>query len=510
MQKRGIRTTSVTTVAATLLAAAGPAACGSGSASSAHNNKQGATHAAHVIRAALPPSTGAIDSKDNAGLAKLTSEYEKAHPGVTVQWLPTSTTSISTYNVTVQTQASGGNAPDVVWEQYGAATSGQLPAGLLQNLRPFLEKPDPYVPGNKKWLSLFSASTIPYMESANGDIDIILGSNVETGFYYSKSAFAKAGITSTPKTWAAMMTDLGKLKHAGVDPLLFADGGSCNPSWYERLVASSLMANQTKRFDVDHANVATGKDLAVGVERGVISMSNPRYAEVWKLLRQMEPYFAPGGSSYDACSDPTAVSPPLNPESLLVQGKVGMEWGGSWWIPQLDSQGFSGKYGVFPEPTITSATTPLALNTVTRGLIGGPNGNGEWSVTSQKADKTMTPAKTKTVMNFLAWLFTPPHLGYWIKISQQGGDIPTEPSAPTVNLPGLKSLLPSGKVPTVVLPVLGGLLTSASSNDGLRLLQEYLNGSLSYSSFASQWQKILTTAASTWATQNHFDLSKYK
>jgi len=32
---------------------------------------------------------------------------------------------------------------------------------------------------------------------------------------------------------------------------------------------------------------------------------------------------------------------------------------------------------------------------------------GQWSITSQRADSTMTPAKTATVMNFMAWLFTP-------------------------------------------------------------------------------------------------------
>ena len=72
------------------------------------------------------------------------------------------------------------------------------------------------------------------------------------------------------------------------------------------------------------------------------------------------------------------------------------------------------------------------------GVIGGPNGNGQWGVTSQQADHSMTAAKTKMVMNFLAWLFTPQHLGYWIKINQSGADIPTETAAPTVNLPGLK------------------------------------------------------------------------
>ncbi len=186
-----------------------------------------------------------------------------------------------------------------------------------------------------------------------------------------------------------------------------------------------------------------------------------------------------------------------------------MLWGGSWYIPQLNSAGFTNKYGVFPEPPITTESTPLGLGTSTVGVIGGPNGNGQWGVTSQHADSTMTPAKTAVVMNFLAWLFTPQHLGYWIQINQQGADIPTETAAPTVNLPGLKSLVPSGKVPTVVDVVLDDVLSTAATNSGMRLIQDYVNGSMSYSQFATQWQALLTSSAQAWATQNHVDLNKY-
>ena len=238
-------------------------------------------------------------------------------------------------------------------------------------------------------------------------------------------------------------------------------------------------------------------------------MSNPRYAEVWKLLGQLASYSATGQSSYDACSNPNATTPPLSTQSLLIQGKVGILWGGSWYIPQLDSAGFHGKYGVFPEPPITADTTPLGLGTSTVGMIGGPNGNGQWGVTSQQADHTMTPQKTATVMNFVAWLFTPPHLGYWIRINQSGADIPTETTAPIVNLPGLKSLVPAAKVPTVVDVVLDDVLSTAATNQGLRLVQGYVDGSMSYSTFASQWQSLLTSAAQAYATTNHVDLSKY-
>ncbi len=497
------RRTPLLAVAA-LAVLAGAAACSSGGSPG-----NGGSGGSVVIKAELPPNTGAITAADNAGLASLTRQYEAAHKNVTVQWLPNNTASITQANAQLESQASGGSAPDLVWEQYGPVTSGSLPAGLLQNIKPYLAKPNPYVPGNASWLSLFTASTIPYMTSPNGDIDIILGSNVETGMFYSKAAFAKAGITATPATWAEFTADLGKLKAAGITPFMFADGGPCNPSWFERLATSSLLAGQVSQFDVNHAQVTNGLDVAVGIHKGIISMSNPRYAEVWKLLGQLASYSASGESSYDACSNPNATTPPLSTQSMLIQGKVGILWGGSWYIPQLDSAGFTGKYGVFPEPPITSGTSPLALGTSTVGMIGGPNGNGQWGVTSQQADGTMTTAKTAVVMNFLAWLFTPQHLGSWIQINQSGADIPTETGAPSANLPGLTSLVPAGKVGTVVDVVLDDVLSTAATNSGLRLVQEYIDGQLPYSAFAAQWQSLLTSSAQQWATANHADLSKY-
>jgi len=492
--------------AALVAAGALVAGCsGGGSASSAGSGGG----AAVTIKAVLPPNTGPITAADNAGLKDLTTQYEKAHKNVTVQWLPNNMSSITQSNAQLESQASGGSAPDVVWEQYGPVTSGALPAGLLQNIKPYLDKPNPYVPGSSSWLSLFQSSVVPYMTSPNGDIDILLGSSVETGFFYSKAAFAKAGIAGPPASWADFMTDLGKLKSAGITPLMYTTGEPCNPSWFERLATSSLLANQVSQFDVNHAQVTNGLDVAVGIHKGIISMNNPRYAAGWKLLGQLVGFSASGQSGYGACQNPNVTTPPQSPQPLLIQGKVGMLWGGSWWIPQLNSAGFTDKFGVFPEPPITSASTPYGLGTSTLGVIGGPNGNGQWSITSQRADSTMTPAKTATVMNFMAWIFTPPHLGSWLKISGSGSYIPTETDAPTVNLPGLSSLVPTGKVPTVVDVVLDDVLSAAATNSGMRLVQNYVNGSMSYPAFASQWQSLLTSSAQAWATQNHVDLSKY-
>ena len=69
------------------------------------------------------------------------------------------------------------------------------------------------------------------------------------------------------------------------------------------------------QFDVNHAQVTNGLDAAVGIKKGIIGMSNPRYAEAWKLLGQLVSYSASGESGYDGCADPNATSPPLSPPS---------------------------------------------------------------------------------------------------------------------------------------------------------------------------------------------------
>ena len=97
--------------AGVVLLAAGvlAAGCSSGGSGSGSN-------AQVTIKAVLPPNTGPITAADNAGLQQLTRQYEAAHKDVTVQWLPNNTTGITQANASMGSQASGGAAPDVVWE----------------------------------------------------------------------------------------------------------------------------------------------------------------------------------------------------------------------------------------------------------------------------------------------------------------------------------------------------------------------------------------------------------
>jgi hypothetical protein len=455
----------------------------------------------------LPPNTGPITSTENADLAHFTALYEKANPGVSVQWSDNTFEDITAANAALVTRASGGDDPDIVWEQYTSVNSGTIPAGIIANLTPYLKAPDPYDTSYANWLDTWDASDIPYMHNPQGIYDVILSSAVATGMYYNIADWKKAGITSTPTTWAGLVADFAKLKSAGITPFLFASGGiNCNPSWWERQMTTTLLEDQIQKIDVDHANVLTGLDIATGIAKGVLTMNDPAYAEIWKLLVDLEPYMGSGGINYGACASPTTTTPPISAEPLLASGKVATLWGGSWYGPQLDSVGGTGKWAAFPVPTVTKATTPLAEGANAGNTVGGPNGAGEWSITTHAGDSTMTPAKQKVVVNFMEYLTSPKVVSVWL-VGQAGGKAASfPPLVKGATLPAgsqtLETLVENPNPPVNGEGLLDDALTPTGADAGGRLVQDLVGGGISFSSFATQWDSIMKQAALQYAAVN--------
>lgn len=469
-----------------------------------------ATADAPKITISFNAFSGPLSSPTNKVLRRLIAQYEKLHPSVTITWAPNAAgESIVNSNARLVALASAGQASDIVWEQYGEVTSGSVPKGILTDLKPYLDKPNPYVKGNQHWRDLWPASTLPYMTSPDGTMRILLGSIVEIGIFYNKAYFAKAGIHAAPTTWAQWVADMAKLKAAGISPFMFGTGQLCNDSWYERIFSSEMLHNDLPKFNVDRQQVAAGLDTAVAIHKGIISMKNPAYAAGWQLLYQLQPYVAPGASTFDACAPVNSMSPPLSEIPPFVQGKFAMVWGGTWYFPQLDAAGFAGKYGVFPVPMITKESSAYSAAIDVRGTVGGPNGVGEMSITSQKANNTMTPAKLTQVADFLAYLYSPQNEGQWVADESTNSDVPLIKGAQAPSIAGIQMLIAPHMPPKTVEGILDGNLTAQATNAGIRLLQSFLAGEMSYANFASQWQAILDQAATTWARTNKVDLSKY-
>ena len=78
-------------------------------------------------------------------------------------------------------------------------------------------------------------------DAANGPLVMPLEQQFYIGFY-SKKAFAKAGITSVPTTWDELYASCGKLKAAGYTPMVYGNGGqSLGAEFYPWYDSSYLM-----------------------------------------------------------------------------------------------------------------------------------------------------------------------------------------------------------------------------------------------------------------------------
>ena len=461
-----------------------------------------------VITMQLPQGSGYASAAQNAALVSLVNRYERLHPGVSIKLLPNDQASPPAQTSWLTTVAAGQSAPDIVDEFYLLVNANAVPSGVLENLKPYLTRPDPYLHG-KPWISAWNPIYRADMTSPNGGVYILVGADEAISVIYNKQQFKQAGIGAPPKTYAQWVQDMAKLKKAGFTPLMFGTAnGNVEPSWWERKVQTQLLQRFIPRMDVNHSKILSGLDLAVGVKKGILSMRNPAYAEVWKLLGSLIPYMAPGASEYTTGAPLTSVSPPLSAIPGFAKGKYSMIFGGAWDIENLNSLGMKGKFGIFPFPQVTRATTPFASASTGAGSVAGPNGAPEYAVTTPAANKTMTPQKLKQIVNFLEFLYSPANEGQVVASSDNKADIPTITGAKISVLPGVRALIPKHFSP-VVEGVLNDGLSAQAEVEGSRIVQEYLGGNISFSQFASQWDSLLQNAANSWAQTNHVNLNQY-
>lgn len=440
-------------------------------------------------------------------LFEIASRYQKLHPGVKIKFLP-SNLGGNNYPGYVTTEAAGGKLPDITWNQWGQVNTGYYPKGIYINLKPYLLKPNPYVPGNKRWIDLFNPAIMNEITSPlDGGIYAVDGDYVATAVFYRLDHFKKAGVAQRPRTWKDFMTVHADLKRHGLTAFgmdLSSDG--LIPAWWDRKLLVEFFEPRLKEFDVDHNKYyATVLDYAVGVKKGLFSMKNPAFQEVWKLFKDWSKYWASGATSINM-NAPGQVTSGVSAVQLFMQGKVSMLWDGTWLIPTLDSLGFKGKYGVFTLPMVTKETSPYSNNINFQGVVGGPNAAFQYFVASSQADHDMTPARQAWCIDWLQYISTPANAA--TIVNDLGAFIPTIKGAPVRN-GTVRSLIPTWHVPTSIEGPFSAAPTPQALDQSVRLLQEYVGGSVDWSGFSSQFESIIQQSVDTWAAKNNVDLNKY-
>lgn len=149
--------------------------------------------------------------------------------------------------------------------------------------------------------------------------------HMQTWIWYSKAAFARAGIRSEPRTMDELFAALDKLKAAGLIPL--AHGGQ---GWQEMVLFSMVLANQG------------GRDLYLRVLRdrdpdAIRSAAFRRVLETYKRLGSYVDPASPGRNWNDATA-------------LVIQGKAGIQIMGDWAKGEFSAAGQQPgrEYGCLP------------------------------------------------------------------------------------------------------------------------------------------------------------------
>ncbi len=254
---------------------------------------------------------------------KLADEFMAANPNVTVEITVLENENFKTKLTTVM---QSGEPPDIFQSWGGGVMNEYAEAGLLKDITADLDA------DGGAWRSTFAPGALgvySYKDKSYGvpwDMGMI-------GFWYNKELFSKAGIDAPPATWAEFLTDVKKLKEAGITPIAVGMGDK----WPGMHMWAYLVTRLGGKANFEGALLRTG------------SFTDEPFVKAGAMLQElvdMEP-FQDGflGATYG--DEATAVG----------NGQAAMELMGQW-APGVqkdnsaDKQGLGDKLGFFPFPVI--------------------------------------------------------------------------------------------------------------------------------------------------------------
>jgi raffinose/stachyose/melibiose transport system substrate-binding protein len=296
------------------------------------------------------------------GLKKVIAAFEARFPDTRIEVL--TVPSVREYLVT---QLSGGAAPDIlnvnvenVWMD--------VQKGWYVPLDPFLERPNPFVveqgdpslPGYEQWWDMFRYQAISRGKAAPDGLNYCLTFDmIETGIYYNRSLFDELDL-SVPTTWEELMAVMRVLQAhrrddgSGVVPLLVNIGAYndwttdlfFDQLYYDLLPGIDLAQDPTREPYLE--GYLDWDELAFLRSKGFFGADDPRYRQLWQIMREMKSY-----------TNANLMSEDLVREFVTERGAMIWSVSSLSYRLQADrSLGFD--WGVFYLPPFTKQTSPHA------------------------------------------------------------------------------------------------------------------------------------------------------
>jgi ABC-type glycerol-3-phosphate transport system substrate-binding protein len=450
--------------------------------------RQGMAHGAQGFSGTLTVYDWGALANFNTGKAAVAA-YEKLHPGVTIKLLKQDPNP----SVYIQQVLQAGTAPDILMPSFTPETFQGIAQNFWLDLTPYTQQPDPYVPGNKHWADLIDPVDLKANSLFGSKYYVFSWTKQDAAFFYNKDAFAKAGISHPPTTWAEFMADQALLKKAGYIPSVF-DLGTSYPvaenGTFVSLVENQVMSKTFKQLDANHDGQVDIKELLYGIKHHIYSASNPDYQEAWKLMKDWSQYWEPSAAS--------VVNPPNQLMQSWAQGKAAVYFAGQYALGYVPPAKLKFKWGLFHFPWVTKASSAFASPT--------PPGYGLWG--AWNADSWGIPTATvkrghlQMALDFIYYITAPKQA---IPIALDNGFTPV-----------IKGYIPTDPIHQFFADVLQHPIMQSVAEatlgeqflrDRIGVMQGYITGVYSLSQAMQQMQAAIDRAAARTAKNLNISVS---
>jgi multiple sugar transport system substrate-binding protein len=267
--------------------------------------------------------------------------FERAHPGVKVKTVG----GISDDKIVAAIR--GGNAPDIAQSFSTDNTGSFCASGAWTDLGPRM-KADGISAGQ------FPRAVQAYTKFAGKQCAMPMLADVY-GLYYNKAMFAKAGITSPPKTFSELTADAKKLTQRGSDGAIKVAG--FDPTWgfYENAIA-----HYAPLYDAQWTKPDGSSNLA----------GDPRWAKLLQWQKALVDWYG-----YDKLVRFNAgAGDEFSASNAFESGKVAMMIDGEFRTAFLADEHPELKYGTAPMPVDDAQPQLYGAGYVTGNIAGIPKG----------------------------------------------------------------------------------------------------------------------------------------
>ena len=249
------------------------------------------THAEDKPKAEV--MTSWTSGSEAAALSVISQEFEK-RGGV---WKDSSIAGFGAADAAFQNRLVAGDPPAAKQAVIGLANTDFVNQGLLNSIDDVAKA--------GKWADVLPKSIYDLI-SYNGKVYLSPSdAHGESWVFYSKDAFAKAGVTEEPKSWDEFFASLDKLKAAGVLPVAW--GGQ---SWQESKVFNMILLTQV--------GIDGFLKIYVDKEKGDASVEGVK--KTLDILGKLRAYVDEGAAGRN-WNDATA---------MVITGKAGVQFMGDW------------------------------------------------------------------------------------------------------------------------------------------------------------------------------------